>query len=116
MKVRDRIRIEHISEAISEIVSYNEGISEKEFTENSLIRSATIRQLEVIGEAAKAVSEETKQQYCDVPWRLWADMRNVLIHQYFGVDYKEVYKTVQQDIPNLKVQVIKILNEGKEDG
>ena len=110
MKIPDRIRIEHIHEAILEIESYVEGIGKEEFIQHSLIRSATVRQLEIIGEAARAISEELQKQYPEIPWRLWADFRNVLIHQYFGVDYAEVYQTVQNDMPNLKSQIEKILN------
>jgi uncharacterized protein with HEPN domain len=111
MKIPDRIRIEHISEAISEIESYVKGISEDDFVRNSLIRSATVRQFEVIGEAVKAISEELQGQYSEIPWRVWADFRNVLIHQYFGVDYAEVYKTIQNDMPNFKSQIEEILSE-----
>lgn len=110
MKIPDRIRIEHMSEAISEIEFYVEGIDKEEFIQNSLIRSATVKQFEIIGEAAKAISEELQEQYSEIPWRLWADFRNVLSHQYFGVDYAEVYKTMQNDMPNLKSQIEKILS------
>ncbi len=111
MKIPDRIRIEHMREAISEIDSYIKGIGKEEFTQNSLIRSATVRQLEIIGEAAKAVSEELQKQYPEIPWRLWANFRNVLIHQYFGVDYSEVYKTIQNDLLDLKAQIAEILSD-----
>ncbi len=110
MKILDRIRLEHISEAILEIETYVKGIDKEEFIQNSLIRSATVRQFEIIGEAAKVISEELQKQYSEIPWRLWADFRNVLIHQYFGVDYSEVYKTIQNDMPNLKSQIEKILS------
>ncbi|MCB9079099.1 MAG: DUF86 domain-containing protein [Anaerolineaceae bacterium] len=110
MKIPDRVRIEHINEAILEIESYTLGISEQDFIWNSLIRSATVRQLEIIGEAAKAVSLELSERHPEIPWRLWADFRNVLIHQYFGVDYAEVYKTVKTDLPTLKIQIENILN------
>ncbi len=78
--------------------------------QNSLIRSATVRQFEIIGEAARVISEELQAQYSEIPWRLWADFRNVLIHQYFGVDYSEVYTTIKNDMPNLKSQIEKILS------
>jgi len=109
MKIPDRVRIEHINEAILEIESYVEGIGKEEFIQNSLIRSATVRQLEIIGEAARVISEELQKEYPEIPWRLWADFRNVLIHQYFGVDYAEVYQTIQNDMPNLKSQIEKLL-------
>jgi uncharacterized protein with HEPN domain len=62
MKTPDRIRLEHISEAISEIETYLEGVDHREFIQNSLIRSATVRQFEIIGEAAKAISEKLQDQ------------------------------------------------------
>ncbi|MBF0120189.1 MAG: DUF86 domain-containing protein [Desulfobacterales bacterium] len=111
MKIQDKVRFEHISEAILEIESYVKGISEGDFVRNSLIRSATVRQFEIIGEAVKAISEELQGQYPKIPWRLWANFRNVLIHQYFGVDYEEVYKTVQNDLPTLKRQIDEILSK-----
>lgn len=111
MKIPDKIRLEHIQEAISEIESYVVGISEKDFIQNSLIRSATIRQFEIIGEAIRYISEELQEQHVEITWRLWADFRNVLIHQYFGVDYSEVYKTIQYDMPTLKSQIERILNQ-----
>ncbi|RLC17867.1 MAG: hypothetical protein DRI57_09210 [Deltaproteobacteria bacterium] len=115
MRIPDRIRVEHIDEAISEIESYIAGVTEEEFRESSLIRSATIRQFEIIGEAANAVSEEFENQHPEIPWRLWANFRNVLIHQYFGVDYAEVYKTVQNDMPELKSHIRNILSHSQAE-
>jgi uncharacterized protein with HEPN domain len=109
MKIQDKVRLEHIEEAICEIESFVKGINQAEFKRNSLVRSATIRQFEIIGEAANSVSEELQATFPEVSWRLWADFRNVLIHQYFGVDYVEVYKTVHQDVPVLKEQIRSIL-------
>lgn len=111
MKIPDRIRLEHIREAILEIESYVEGVDKEKFIQNSLIHSATIRQFEIIGEAVRVISDELQQQHSGVPWRLWANFRNVLIHQYFGVDYSEVYQTVRNDLPNLKLQVEEMLNK-----
>ncbi len=109
MKNLDKARIEHIKEAISEIEDYMKDIDEEGFIENSLVRSATVRQLEVIGEAAGALSIEFQIINSKVPWRLWADFRNVLIHQYFGVDYTEVFNTVKNDLPELKLRIEEIV-------
>ena len=59
----------------------------EEFIWNKLVRSAVVRQLEIIGEASGSVSEELKSQYASIPWRIIKDFRNVLAHHYFGVDY-----------------------------
>ncbi|MCP4297161.1 MAG: DUF86 domain-containing protein [Proteobacteria bacterium] len=78
-------------------------------------RSATIRQFEIIGEATNALSREAQEEHPTIPWRLWADFRNVLIHQYFGVDYREVYTVVTNEMPSLKKEIQAILNEARDD-
>ena len=109
MKISDRIRLEHIREALLEVESYVKGVSEADFLKSSLIRNATVRQLEIIGEAAKTVSEDVQQRNPKIPWRVLGDLRNVLIHQYFGVDFIEVYKMVREDVPELKRAMESIL-------
>ncbi|MDQ2753605.1 MAG: DUF86 domain-containing protein [Bacteroidota bacterium] len=77
----------------------------KNDTYNSFINDkmklyAVIRAMEIIGEAAKVISEETKLKYCQIDWREMSDFRNLLIHHYFGVSYKILWSVIQNDLPH----------------
>lgn len=71
------------------------------FMENTLVQDAVIRQFEVIGEAAKKVSLEFRQQHASIPWSFMAKMRDILIHHYWEVDLHVVWVTMQRDVPGL---------------
>lgn len=70
-----------------------------------------IRALEVIGEAAKKIPTEIKKKYPQIPWKKMAGMRDKLIHEYFGVNIKVVWKTIKKDVPELKPKIEKMLKE-----
>ncbi|MBE3576238.1 MAG: DUF86 domain-containing protein [Limnochordales bacterium] len=97
----DLVFVRHILEAISKIQRYTEGMSWETFSIDEKTQDAVVRQFEVIGEAAKKVSEAFRNQHPNVPWSQMARMRDVLIHHYFGVDLSVVWETVQRDIPTL---------------
>jgi uncharacterized protein with HEPN domain len=98
----ETVYIKHILDAISRIERYLAGISCDQFNEDTLIQDGVIRQLEIIGEASKRLSDDTKASYEDVPWKDIAGMRDKLIHNYLGTDIKAVWDTAKDDIPNLK--------------
>ncbi len=108
MNEKDKILITHIVAAIDKIEEYTYDIDENTFMRNTLIEDAVIRQIMIIGEAARHVSKEIVHQFPAVPWKDIVGMRDKLIHGYFGVDTIAVWKTVQEDIPQLKVQFKKI--------
>lgn len=81
----DRVYLTHILECIANIEDYTSGW-EKAFLNSKMIQDAVIRNLEIIGEATKRISQELKTQNSDMPWREMAGLRDVLIHDYFGVD------------------------------
>ncbi len=78
------------------------------FYENFLVQDGVIRQLEVIGEAVKNLSKEIREENPHIPWKDIAGMRDKLIHHYFGVDIDKVWNTVQDEIPALKEDIIKL--------
>ncbi len=114
----DRIYLKHILDAVDRIERYLSGVKQEEFEQRELLQDGVIRQLEIIiiGETARHVSRELRQLYSEVPWRDIIDMRNKLIHDYFGVDLGLVWVTAKQDIPALKEAVCKILHDLGERG
>ena len=108
-----RVYFEDILESVSQIEKYTNKITCEEFLKNTLIQDAVTRRLEIIGEAVKKVPQDIRDLYPDVPWRNIAGMRDILIHEYSGVNLKRVWKVVKSDMPNLKKCVIEII--GKMD-
>ena len=111
----DRIYLRHMLDAIERIGRYLEGVDQDEFEQRDLLQDGVIRQLEIIGEAARHVSSDLRHLYTEVPWRDIIDMRNKLIHDYFGVDVELVWITATQDVPALKAVLCKILDDLGED-
>lgn len=99
----------HILDSIQLIEKYLEGVTEEIFNSSDEKQDLVIRRLEIIGEAAKHLPEQYKKEHPDIPWRDIGDMRNVLIHEYFDVDKKIVWKTATKLVPQLKKQIIDLL-------
>jgi len=78
---------------------------------NSMMRFASIKQLEIIGEAANNLSDVIKEKYSDVEWNQIVGMRHVLVHEYFGIDTTLIWQIIMNDIPVLKKKTEKILEE-----
>ena len=107
----------HIVEAVERIAEYTEDIAETAFLDNTLVQDAVIRNIEVIGEAARNVQRrypEFVAQHEDIPWEDVYWMRNRLSHGYFAVDMEIVWKTVERDIPELGRQVRELLGQASE--
>ena len=109
-KPGDKVRLNHIYDAILEIESYLLKKDFSDFMKNSMMRFACVKQLEIIGEACNHISVDTKSSYPTVEWSQIIGMRNVFVHEYFGVDSNLVWEIIKNDIPILKVQVKEILD------
>ncbi len=114
MKKKDTAYLRHILDAISRIEEYTNEIEYDAFIENHLIQDGVIRQIEIIGEATKGLSDEIREKHLDIPWIDMAGMRDKLIHNYLGVDMDAVWDTVERDIPILKNK-LKDLIEKREN-
>lgn len=101
--------LKNILESIRKIERYIDGFDEQKFQSDDKTQDAVIRQLEIIGEAARFLPDEIKTINPQVPWRDISGMRNHLIHRYFKVDIEEVWRTAQKDLTPLKEEVEKIL-------
>jgi uncharacterized protein with HEPN domain len=104
----DLAYVEHILDCIRKIKEFSEGLSFKEFSGNELVQDAIIRNIEIIGEASKKISSDTKQIYFEISWKEIAGMRDKLIHDYLGVDVEVVWRTIKEDIPILERQIREI--------
>ena len=106
-----RVYLEDILESIARIEEYTTGYDEPRFMRTAQIQDAVLRRLEVIGEAVKNVPQSLRDRYPQIPWKTIAGLRDVLIHQYFGVNLLRTWKVVKEDLPGLRVQIGGILDE-----
>lgn len=106
----DRVYLAHVRDAINRILDYT-AAGKGEFLDDAKTQDAVVRNLEILGEAAKNVSGELRQTHENVPWRRLAGMRDKLIHEYFGVNLDIVWQVVERELPTLKEQVDQILKQ-----
>ncbi len=106
-----RVYLEHMLQECEFLLEQSKDLSFEDFTQNPLHIRAFARSLEIIGEAAKNLSNDFREKYPEIPWKEIAGMRDMLIHEYFGVDYTIVWKTIRQDIPILQDKINQILED-----
>jgi uncharacterized protein with HEPN domain len=109
-----RLRVEDVVDAISRIERYVSGLNFEQFRDDQKTVDAVVRNLEVIGEAVRHLSADHENLPGDIPWTDIAGMRNVLIHEYFGVDLNIIWHTLVDDLPALKAQVQRLVLEGDD--
>lgn len=104
-RLGDKVRLLHILDAIEAIESYTAGVDLDGFVANSMMFDATLRQLEIIGEASNRLSEELLQNNGDVPWARIIGLRNLVAHEYFGIDDFTIWNVVKLNLPPLKSKI-----------
>lgn len=104
-KRNDTAVIQDIKEAIDRIISYTSQIEYKDFLQDYKTQDAVIRNIEILGEAAKLLSDKAKEKYPDITWKDIAGTRDKLIHDYFGVNIDIVWNIAKNEIPLLSTQL-----------
>ena len=105
----DSVRIRHILDAAQEAISFSDNRSRTDLDTDRKLNLSLVRLLEIIGEAARGISEEFRQTHSDLPWNKMIGMRDRLIHGYFDVNLDVVWETITKDLPSLIVQLEKIV-------
>ena len=108
---RDAVYLVDIIEAARLAISYVQSATEADFLRDTQLQDSVIRRIEIIGEAARRVSEDMKIANPDVPWREMTGMRNLMIHEYDDVDMRVLWRTVQNDLPRLIEQIGPLINQ-----
>ncbi|HOJ39505.1 MAG TPA: DUF86 domain-containing protein [bacterium] len=111
MKRNYKLFLKDILTCLNKIDSFVGKMSFHEFMQDEKTKSAVVRELEVMGEAAKNIPPSIRQRYEDIPWSQMAKTRDKIIHFYFGVDYEIVWEVIRKRLPQIKPVVGKILKE-----
>ncbi len=97
-----------MEESIRKIQDYTGKLSYENFADDNMVIDAVIRNFEIIGEAAGHIPFEIQNQYPAIPWRQIKSMRNIMIHEYFGVDLEIIWKTINSSLPRLLEALLEI--------
>ena len=101
--------LEDMIDCMNKIQEYIGDLSYEEFSNKNIVIDAVVRNLEVIGEAAKNVPVDVREKHAQIPWRQMAGLRNILIHEYFGIDLNIVWTIATKDIPKAKKQIKELI-------
>ncbi|HRZ94958.1 MAG TPA: DUF86 domain-containing protein [Candidatus Moranbacteria bacterium] len=105
----DLVFIGHIQDSINNINEFIGNSDFESFSKNKLVLSGVVHEFEIIGEASNKISREFCDSHPEIPWRDMIDMRNVLIHEYFGIIPESVWEAYKKDLPKLKTAIDQIL-------
>jgi len=105
----DRLYLIHIGECLDRIESYTQGMTKEAFLASSLVQDAVIRNLQTLAESTQRLSARARESRPGIDWRKIAGFRNILVHDYLGVDVEKVWNIVQNDLPVLKRAVSQML-------
>jgi len=106
-----KIFFEDIQDSIEKIERYTKDLTYETFSKKDMVIDAVIRNLEIIGETANNIPENVKLKYHNVPWKRMIGLRNIEIHEYFGLDLSIIWEIVSRNLPETKPMIAKILEE-----
>ena len=110
-RLGDKVRLHHVIDAINEIENYIQDTNLENFVKNSMMFNATLRQLEIIGEASNRLSEKMILDNSSIPWARIIGLRNLVIHEYFGIDDFTIWNVIKINLPDLKIKISEILEK-----
>ncbi len=96
------VYVQDIIQSLEKIERYIEGHTFDSFVKNDMVIDAVLRNLEIIGEASRNIPDEVKEQYARIPWKRMIGLRNIVIHEYFGVDLGIIWEIVTSNLPEIK--------------
>ena len=105
MSRSEKLFFNDVIDSVDLVEGYIRGKTFEDFASSSLLQDGVLRRIEIIGEAVKNFSDETKEKHPDIPWKRIAGTRDVLTHEYFGVNLDRIWKTAEEDLPPLKKQM-----------
>lgn len=108
MSRHSRFRLQDILDAIDRVDSYVEGMTYPDFLADRKTQDAVTRNIEIIGEAARSLPGEFREQHPDVPWEEIVSMRNVIVHEYFGILPDVVWDVIENELPPLRSRIAKL--------
>ncbi len=116
MKKKDRseLYLKDLMDSMDQVMTYVDGMTFNEFEKDKMRIDAVLRNIQIIGEAARNISEEIKEKYPDIPWRRMIGLRNIVVHAYFGVDLEMIWRISTVNIPETQPQLEMIVENFKE--
>lgn len=112
-RLGDKVRLLHIIDAIDEIANYIQDSDFETFTNNSMMFNASLRQLEIIGEASNRLYEGLMNKNTSIPWAQIIWLRNLVIHEYFGIDDVTIWNIIKLNLPELKEKIALLISEAE---
>lgn len=109
-----RLFLEDMRKACDKVIRFTQQLTREQFVADEKTFDAVMRDLEIIGEAAKHIPPEVRAQYPDVDWRKMSGLRDVVIHEYFGIDVELIWDIITHEVPGLLPRLNRILSESRK--
>jgi uncharacterized protein with HEPN domain len=108
-KISEKIRLQHILDSINDILLFTKNVDYEAYISDYKLRLAIVKLIENIGEASNGISSETIKRLPEIEWSVLKGIRNILVHEYFGIDYEIIWNSIKENIPELKIKIEKCL-------